>query len=149
MSQTHVGINVSKHQLDMALWGRPEEDDRLANDRQGLEALCQRLSTLAPDRIVVEATGGLEQPLALQAAGLPGAVVNPRQARDFGRASGQLTDRMDALMRPPVRPPDADRQALRALVVRRRQLTALCAQEQNHLASADPSLHAHIQSRWA
>ena len=54
---------------------------------------------------------------------------------------------MAALMRPPVRTlPDADRQALRALVVRRRQLTAMCAQEQNHLASADPSLHAHIQA---
>ncbi len=159
MSQTHVGIDVSKHQLDVALRGRPEEDDCLANDPQNIEALCRHLARLAPDRIVVEATGGLERPLALalQAAGLQVAVVNPRQARDFGRASGRLakTDRMDArrlaemaaLMRPPVRPlPDADRQALRALVVRRRQLTAMCAQEQNHLASADPSLHAHIQA---
>lgn len=159
MSQTYVGIDVSKHQLDVALWGRPEEDDRLANEPQAIEALCRHLARLAPDRIVVEATGGLERPLALalQAAGLPVAVVNPRQARDFGRASGRLakTDRMDAhllaemaaLMRPPVRPlPDADRQALRALVVRRRQLTAMCAQEQNHLASADPTLHAHIQA---
>ena len=97
----------------MALWGRPEEDDRRANDPQNIEALCRHWARLAPDRIVVEATGGLERPLALQAAGLPVAVVNPRQARDFGRASGRLakTDRMDAhllaemaaLMRPPVR----------------------------------------------
>ena len=59
----------------------------------------------------------------------------------------RLLAEMAALMRPPVRPlPDADRQALRALVVRRRQQTTLCAQEQNHLASADPSLHAHIQA---
>ena len=99
----------------MALWGRPEEDDRLANEPRAIEALCRHLARLAPDRIVVEATGGLERSLALarQAAGLPVAVVNPRQARDFGRASGRLakTDRMDAhllaemaaLMRPPVR----------------------------------------------
>ena len=77
MSQTHVGIDVSKHQFDVALWGRPEEDDRLANDPQAIEALCRHLARLAPDRIVVEATGGLERSLALalalalQAAGLP------------------------------------------------------------------------------
>ena len=158
MARTHVGIDVSKHQLDLAIRGRPEEDDRLANDLQGIEAVCQRLTRLAPERIVVEAIGGWERPLALalQAAGLPVAVVNPRQARAFGRASGQLakTDRIDArmlaemaaLMRPPVRPlPDADLQALRALVGRRCQLADMCAQEQNHLASANPSLHAHIQ----
>ena len=154
MARTHVGIDVSKHQLDLAIRGRPEEDNRLANDPQGIASVCQCLTRLAPERIVVEATGGWERPLALalQAAGLPVAVVNPRQARAFGRASGQLakTDRMlaemAALMRPPVRPlPDADLQALRVLVGRRRQLADMCAQEQNHLASADPSLHAHIQ----
>jgi transposase len=59
----------------VALWGRPEEDDRLANEPQAIEALCRHLARLAPDRIVVEATGGLERPLALQ-----GPVVNPRQA---------------------------------------------------------------------
>ena len=64
MSQTHVGIDVSKHQLDVALWGRPEEDDRLANEPRAIEALCRHLARLAPDRIVVEATGGLERPLA-------------------------------------------------------------------------------------
>ena len=84
MAQTHVGIDVSKRQLDVAIRGRPEEDDCLAHDAQGIEALCQRLTLLAPDRIVVEATGGLELDLAtsLQAVGLPVAVVNPRQARD-------------------------------------------------------------------
>lgn len=116
MSQTYVGIDVSKHQLDVALWGCPEEDDRQANNPRAIEALCQLCPRLAPDRIVVEVAGGLERSLALflKAAGLPVAVVNPRQARDFGRASGRLakTDRMDArllaematLMRPPVRP---------------------------------------------
>lgn len=84
----------------MAIRGRPEEDDRLAYDAQGIETLCQRLTSLAPDRIVVEATGGLELDLttSLQVAGLPVAVVNPRQVCDFGRASGRLakTDRIDA-----------------------------------------------------
>ncbi len=65
MSQTHVGIDVSKHQLDVALWGHPEEDDRLANEPRAIEALCRHLARLAPDRIVVEATGGLERSLAL------------------------------------------------------------------------------------
>ena len=72
----------------MAIRGRPEEDDRLAHDAQCLETLCQPLTSLDPDRIVVEATSGRELPLAtaLQAAGLSVAVVRPRQAR----ASGQL-----------------------------------------------------------
>ena len=92
MTNTYVGIDIAKHQLDLAVWGCPQEDDRLANDRQGIEAVCQRLCDLEPDLIVMEATGGLEVPLAttLQAAGLPVAVVNPRRARAFGRASGQL-----------------------------------------------------------
>ena len=62
MARTHVGIDVSKHQLDLAIRGRPAEDNRLANDPQGIEALCQRLTRLAPERIVVEATGGWERP---------------------------------------------------------------------------------------
>ena len=95
-------------------------------------------------------------PLAttLQAAGLPVAVVNPRRARAFGRASGQLakTDRMDAQllarmaarMRPPVRPlPEADRRDLRALVVRRRQLAAMCAQEKTRLHSTPTIARLH------
>ena len=53
MAQTHVGIDVSKRQLDVAIRGRPEKDDCLAHDAQGIEALCQRLTLLAPDRIVV------------------------------------------------------------------------------------------------
>ena len=159
MTNTYVGIDIAKHQLDLAVWGCPQEDDRLANDRQGIETVCQRLCDLAPDLIVMEATGGLEVPLAtaLQAAGLPVAVVNPRRARAFGRASGQLakTDRMDAQllarmaarMRPPVRPlPEADRQDLRALVVRRRQIVAMCAQEKTRLHSTPAIAQPSIQT---
>ncbi len=158
MAQTHVGIDVAKHHLDLAVWGA-EDVDRLPHDQEGIEALCHRLTALAPDRIVVEATGGREMPLAtaLQAAGLPVAVVNPRQARAFGRASGQLakTDRIDArllarmaaVLQPPVRPlPDADLRALRALVVRRRQVVAMCAQEKTRLDTTAAAMRPHIQA---
>ena len=161
MNNTYVGIDVSKHQLDMAVCGRPQEDDRLTNDQQGIEAARQRLCELEPALVVMEATGGLERPLAttLQAAGIPVAVVNPRRAHAFGRASGQLakTDRMDARIlaemaakvRPPVRPlPDAERRALQDLVARRRQIEAMCAQEKTRLrstpASMRPSIQAHL-----
>ena len=137
MANTYVGIDISKHQLDVAVQGE-EACDSMAHDQETIDALCRRLRELAPDRVVLEATGGLEMPLAttLQAAGLPVVVVNPRQARAFGRASGPWakTDRIDARllaemaarMRPPVRTlPEAERRDLRALVVRRRQLTAM------------------------
>ena len=124
-----------------------------------IDALCARLAALAPDRIVVESTGGRAVPLVatLQAAGLPVAVVNPRQAREFGRALGQFakTDRLDArllahmaaVLRPPVRPlPDADLRALRALVVRRRQVAVMCAQEKTRLDGASPDLQPRIRA---
>ena len=142
--------------------GKPRPGSACPHNEAGIEALCERLDALAPDRIVVEATGGREVPLAaaLQAAGLPVAVVNPRQARAFGRALGQLakTDRLDArlrarmaaVLRPPVRPlPDADLRALRAVVVRRRPIAAMGAQEKTRLARApadlQPRIRAHLE----
>lgn len=102
MANTHVGIDVAKHQLDLAVWGA-QDVDGLPHDQEGIEALRDRLTALAPDRIVMEATGGREGPLAssLQAVGLPMAVVHPRQVRAFGRASGlrAKTDRIDARLR--------------------------------------------------
>ena len=137
MANTHVGIDVAKHQLDLAVRGA-QDVDGLPHDPESLEALRDRLTALAPDRIVMEATGGREvpPPASLQAVGLPVAVVHPRQVRAFGRASGLLakTDHIDARLRarraaklrPLVRPlPDTDIQALRALGVRR-QVTARC-----------------------
>lgn len=111
--------------------------------------------------IVLEATGGLEVPLtsALAAAGLPVVVVNPRHVRDFAKASGQLakTDALDAqtlaqfaeVMRPTPRPlPDAQAQALAALLTRRRQLVEMLTAEKNRLRTAAPpirkSVRAHI-----
>src|SRR5437870_4523098 len=94
-----VGIDVAKAQLDIAL--RPSgERWAVANDASGVTTLVDRLQVLHPTLIVLEATGGLERAVtsALATAGLPVVVVNPRQVRDFARATGQLakTDALDA-----------------------------------------------------
>src|SRR5437867_12340934 len=96
---TYVGIDVAKTRLDIAV--RPSGDQWSApNDDAGITEVVTRLQDLAPTLIVLEATGGLELPVtaAVAAAGLPVAVVNPRQVRDFARATGRLakTDRLDA-----------------------------------------------------
>lgn len=96
-----VGIDVCKQWLDVAIEGE-KETRRLANSRQGRRALCKWLLSLAPTRIVLEATGGFEREVAdsLDQAGLSVCRVNPRQARDFAKGLGQLakTDRLDALV---------------------------------------------------
>jgi transposase len=128
----------------------------------GVSEICQRLGEVSPTLIVMEATGGLETRLAsaLAAQGLPVAVINPRQARDFAKATGQLakTDQVDAgvlaafaqAIRPAVRPlKDADTRALDDLVTRRRQLVAMRVQESLRLGSArskglQKNLKSHI-----
>lgn len=156
-----VGIDVSKDTLDV----RIEPDTQalsVAYDDDGIGQVCQRLIEAAPTLIVMEATGGLETRLAseLAAKGLKVAVVNPRQVRDFARATGQLakTDRVDAAVlaafaraiRPRVRPlKDADTRALDDRVTRRRQLIAMRVQESLRLGTAaskplQKSLNAHI-----
>jgi transposase len=131
---TYIGIDVAKAQLDVAV--RPSGEQWVsATDSASLEELVGRLQALQPELIVLEATGGREGPAvaALAAAGLPVAVVNPRQVRDFARAVGQLakTDVLDAqvlahfaqVIHPMPRPlPDAQAQELAALLARRRQL---------------------------
>src|SRR5438132_14084137 len=125
------GIEVATAQLDMAL--RPSgERWAVANDASGVATLVDRVQTLHPTLMVLEATGGLERLVtsALATAGLPVVVVNPRQARDCARATGQLatTEALDAralahcadVIRPTPRPlPDAQPHELRALVGRR------------------------------
>src|SRR5262245_8606443 len=96
---TFIGIDVSKAQLDWA--ARPTAaQGREPNTDVGIQSLVKRLSALAPTLIVCEATGGFERLLvtALATAGLPVAVVNPRQVRDFAKATGQLakSDPLDA-----------------------------------------------------
>src|SRR4030095_6679870 len=127
------------------------------NDASGIAPLVDRLQALHPILIVLEATGGWERraTAALAAAGLRIVVVNPRQARDFARATGQLakTDALDAralahfadVIRPTPRPlPDAQTQELRALLGRRQQLIVMRTAEQNRLAGTSERLAKDI-----
>ena len=142
-TMTIIGIDVSKACLDC--WAFPADRAwSVEYTDASLSELVAELVPLEPQRVIVEAPGGLETRLVaeLAAAGLPAVVVNPRQVREFARATGRLakTDRLDAqvlaqfgaALRPPVRPlPDATQRELRALVSRRRQLVAMRTQERN------------------
>jgi transposase len=143
-----VGIDVSKSSLDIAV-SPSGESWQEANDHKSLVRLTQRLLEPAPKLIVIEATGGLEIPLAaaLAGAGLPVVIVNPRQVREFARATGRLakTDKIDAFIlalfgervRPELRPlPDEVAQAFDALLARRRQLVGMLAEEKTRLQQA-------------
>ena len=155
-----VGIDVAKAQLDVAL-GPNGERFAVANDERGISALLKRLEPA--DLVIIEATGGLEVPVAsaLATAGIGVAVVNPRQVRDFARATGQLakTDALDAqvlvrfgeAVKPQVRAlPDAQAQALEALVNRRRQLVEMLTAEKNRRANSPKVIHKSIDEhiRW-
>jgi transposase len=157
-SQVFVGIAVAKAQLDIAL--RPTgERWAVTNDDAGIAALVTRLQASAPPLIVLEAPGGYQRAVvtALAVAGLPVVVVNPRQARDFAKAIGQLakTDVLAAralahfadAVRPAPRPLSATHpEELRALLARRRQLIAMRTTEQNRLGSAPRRLQAALQA---
>ena len=157
-----MGIDVSKKLLDVSI--RPtQEFFTEENNESGISALLNRLKALQPERIVLEATGGFEIPVvaALADAGLAVVVVNPRQVRDFARATGKLakTDRIDAAVlahfaeavRPEVCPlPDKQTAQLSDLVARRRQIIEMMVAEKNRLAQAArpicKGIEAHI--RW-
>ena len=135
-----VGIDVAKDRLDVHL--RPVAKLSVSRDSEGIEALATRLMELKPTLVVLEATGGFETVVAagLAAAGLPVAVVNPRQIRDFARATARLakTDPIDAAViahfaeavtaGPAGRRPGA---TLGELIARRRQLIEMMAAEGN------------------
>ena len=160
-SAVYVGIDVAKGWLDVA--ARPHAAPwRVDNDPAGVAQLVARLEELVAALVVLEASGGYERPVvaALAAGGLPVAVVNPRQARDFARATGQLakTDALDAralarfaeAVRPPVRAqPAAGAQALTALLVRRRQLVGMRVAEQNRLQTCLPAVRAGVAAHLA
>jgi transposase len=147
-SKSFIGIDVSKQQLEVAA----HESDyhfRCPNKVSAFGELIAELIGLRPALIVLEATGGLERSVvsALQAAGLPVVVVNPRQVRDFAKALGQLakTDRLDArvlahfaaAIKPPLRSlKSKDEQELDALNGRRGQLIEILTDEKNRRASA-------------
>ena len=151
-----VGIDVSKAMLDIAVLPG-NETWQVEREEQAIAALASKLRQLIPRLIVLEATGGLESPVtaALAAAGLPVVVINPRQARDFAKATGRLakTDTLDARMlaqfgltlKPTVRPlRDEETQALEALLTRRRQLIEMLTMEKNRLQSATKAVRRDI-----
>jgi transposase len=159
----YVGIDVSKDQLDIAV--RPDGDTwSMPNDASGITEVVQRLAQLHPKLVVLEATGGLQMPLAaaLATAGLPLAMVNPRQVRDFARATGRLakTDRLDAqalahfaeAVRPTPYPlPDVQTQELTALLTRRHQVVEMLTAEKNRRrATRSEAVRQRVQDhiRW-
>lgn len=148
MNQTSqwVGMDVSKATLDTAVYPT-QEHFSTAYTQEGINELIERVQKIHPQLIVMEATGGMEVRLsaALAEVGLPVVVVNPRQVRDFARATGILakTDTIDALIlarfgeavKPPVRElPDSCSRHLKALMSRRRQLIGMLTQEKNRMA---------------
>lgn len=164
---TFIGIDVSSQTLEIAS-SRERATWQVSNDGEGIERLVKELPSLAPELIVLEATGGyeFEAACALQASGLMVAVVNPRAARDFARAMGALakTDAIDARMLAAfarvlhqhperdrfIKPlADAELQQLQALVLRRRQLVQMLTSERQRWrlahAVAKPSLERHIE----
>ena len=158
----HVGIDVAKDRLDVAQ--RPgAEAWWVTNDERGIADLVARLRALRPTLVVLEATGGIELHVvgALAAARLAVVVVNPRQTREFAKATGRLakTDAIDAqvlaqfaeAVRPALRPlPDAATQQLSSVVTRRRQVIEMLTAEKNRLRTAAPAVRGHIKEhiRW-
>ena len=163
MKITAIGIDIAKDHLDIHV--RPTAETwRVVHTAAQFPALIARFKELAPERIVLAATGGLEVLLAtpLAAAALPVVVINPRPARDFAKAPGQLakTDQVDArvlahfgeALQPPVRPlPDAQTRALEALLTRRRQLVDMMVAEKNRHAalSRQPKLQKNVAEHIA
>jgi transposase len=153
-----VGIDVAQAHLDIAV--RPTgEPWRAPHDEAGLAALVARLAGLAPTLVVLAATGGREVGLvaALVAAGVPVAVVAPRQVRRFAQAVGQLATtaardaqllaRVADVVRPTPRPvPDAEAQRLSALLARRQQVVAMITAARHRCETAVPAVQVRIRA---
>lgn len=148
--EVFVGIDVSKEKLDVAV--RPSgELMSFSNDEDGISVMADFIKPFSPLLIVFEATGGLETASVgmLAAKGLPVVVINPRQVRDFAKATGRLakTDAIDAhviarfgeAVRPEVRPlKDEETKRLAALITRRRQIVEMITAEKNRLSRTTP-----------
>lgn len=165
VSSVTVGIDVAKAHVDVCVLDANGAVQRFANDADGYSVLAASLQPLQVGLVVMEATGGYEATLAcaLQAAGLPVAVVNPRQARDFAKSMGRLakTDAVDARMLAELaavlvrrddlarflRPlADERQQWLAALVTRRRQLLTMLNSERQRLQITPKKLHPSIEA---
>jgi transposase len=169
-AKTYAGVDVSKDRLDVCVWrgeaGRHNNDDDtffVPHDDTGIDVLVSRLVEERPVLVVLEATGGFERAVvaALAAARLPVAVINPRQARDFARATGRLakTDALDAellarfaeAIQPSPKPlPDEEIRTLQNILARRRQLLGMLTAENNRLPSATKPVAKRIAAhiRW-
>jgi transposase len=152
-----VGIDVAKHHLDVHVLPK-NLTSRYTNSGVGIGALVRMLQKHDPELVVLEATGKLEIPTAaaLFAAGIPVAIVNPRQVRDFAKASGTLakTDALDArviatygrALHPDARPiPDAISLQLQGLLARRRQMVDMLVAEKNRLDRAHPAARQDVR----
>jgi transposase len=167
-AKIYAVVDVSKDRLDVCVRqgeaGRHDDDAFfVSHDDAGIDALVTRLVEERPVLVIVEASGGFERAVvgALAAAGLPIAVVNPRQARDFTRATGRLakTDALDAevlarfaqAIQPTPKPlPDEEIRALQGILARRRQLLGMLTAENNRLHSASKPVAKRISAhiRW-
>jgi len=149
MDKIHIGIDVSKATLDVAV-SNQKEIKSFSNDEKGINQVINYLKKEKPVLIVMESTGGLEKLLAASLAEywLPVVVVNPRQVRDFAKAKGRLakTDNIDARIlaefacdiHPEIRPlTDAQTEEIKAILVRRQQLIAMITMEKNRLYTAN------------
>lgn len=160
-SETYVGIDVSKDRLDVAVLGARQEK-QVNNTQAGIKELVNWMQELAPELMVVEATGGYQRAVVegLVQAGLPVAVVNPARVRQFARACGLLakTDKLDARVLAEfgqrVQPKryegrsEAEKQ-LSALLVRRKQVEEMLKAEQNRLHTISPSLRGSVERMMA
>jgi transposase len=155
-----IGIDVSKDSLDVAIIsnGNQYSTWSLPNYPRGIHTLVRRLLKLQPTLVVLEATGGWETAavISLSDAGLPLNIANPRQVRDFAKATGILakTDRIDAkvlaryaqAVQPPPRPlPDDTTRQLKHLLARRQQLLKMITAERTRLSRAIPLLQKSIR----
>jgi transposase len=157
----YVGVDVSRNTLDVAD-SHSREIRQFANNDEGIRQTTQYIASLCPAGIILEATGNLEMPLAaaLQSELLPVTIINPRQVRDFARATGVLakTDAMDARIlalfglriKPEVRLlPDRQTREMGSLLTRRRQLQEMLIAEGNRISRADedirPNIEGHIK----
>jgi transposase len=152
-----VGVDVAKSTLDVAA-SNSKETRQFDNDHEGITSAVRYIASLKPVMIILEATGKYEMPLAaeLQANRLPVVIVNPRQVRDFARATGVLakTDIIDARIlalfgmqvKPEIRLlPDQNAREMSSLLARRRQLIEMLTAENNRLLQADISIRQGIE----
>lgn len=159
--KVYAGVDVAKDSMDIAIHVSGEHQS-FANDEGGIDQAVAYLKELAPTLVVLEATGGIELPLAaaLAVVEVPVAVVNPRQVRDFAKSTGKLakTDILDArvlahfaaAIHPQPRPlADAQTQELGAILSRRRQLIGMLVAEKNRFRTAHGKVRQHIQEHIA